>query len=118
MARSKLEEDLDDALRKLFPHDRIKEDMPIKVRGKTLYVDRIIAGAKIAIEADGRQHFEFVAHFHKDAEGFKSHVERDRVKAEWLEQNGYTLVRISYAEEITFESVRRKILDALKAEAR
>lgn len=114
MARSKLEAQLDDALRELYPLEKIAEDMPIKVApGKTLYVDRVIRGARIAIEADGRQHTEFVKMMHGDATGFKSHKERDRVKELWLRSNGYTLVRVRYDDTITAKLIRERILKAL-----
>lgn len=117
MARSKLEAQLDIAIKQLYPRERIREDWAIKVGpGKTLYVDRIIPGARVAIEADGRQHEEFVQWMHTDAAGFRSHQERDRVKAAWLKANGYTLVRVNYDETISAALLREKILAALTAE--
>lgn len=117
MARSKLEAQLDAAIKELYPRERVIEDMAIKVGpGRTLYVDRVIKASKIAIEADGRQHEEFVRWMHTDAAGFRSHQERDRVKAAWLKANGYTLVRINYDETISAARLREKILAALTAE--
>lgn len=116
MARSQLEADLDAALKELYPQERVIEDMPIKVRGRTLFVDRVIAGPKIAIEADGRQHFEYVKGFHQNADGYAAHKHRDRIKEEWLADNGYTLVRFRYDEKIDAKLLRDKILQALKAE--
>jgi very-short-patch-repair endonuclease len=113
MARSALEETLDSALKELYPRERIAEDMPIKVRGHSLFVDRVIRGPKIAIEIDGRQHTEFVAHFHKDKDGFAKHRMRDRIKDEWLRENGFTIVRINYDEKITKDILRAKIIGAL-----
>jgi very-short-patch-repair endonuclease len=118
MARSKLEDALDVAIASLYPHDPIQSDMPIKIRGRTLYVDRVIKSAKIAIETDGRQHSEFVAHFHGDADGFKSHKERDAIKAAWLEANGYTLIRFKHTDKITAETLREAILEAYDGERR
>lgn len=117
MARSKLEAQLDAALKILYPHERIRSDWAIKVPpGRTLYVDRIIPGARVAIEADGRQHSTFIKYMHGDADGFKNHQERDRIKAEWLRANGYTLVRVAYNETISAASIREKILAALTTE--
>jgi very-short-patch-repair endonuclease len=112
--RSKLEEALDAAIAQIYPHSQVAHDMPIKVRGgRVLFVDRVIRGARIAIEVDGRQHSEFVAHFHKDAGGFASHKERDALKEDWLDANGYTLIRFAHNEEISAETLRAKILEAL-----
>jgi very-short-patch-repair endonuclease len=113
MARSHLEETLDAALKELYPFDNIAEDMPIKVRGRTLYVDRVVRGIKLAIEIDGRQHDEFVAHFHGDASGFKSHKERDALKEAWLQANGYSIVRFKHNDTVTAETLRAAILEAL-----
>lgn len=113
MARSKLEEQLDAALRELYPQQRIKEDMPIRVHGRTLFVDRVIPGPKIAIEADGRQHSEYVAHLHGSADGYAEHKYRDRIKEEWLAENGYVLVRVNHDEEINAQMLRERILNAL-----
>lgn len=111
--RSKPEEQLDAALSVVFPNQKILHDMPIKVNGRTLYVDRVIKGSRLAIEIDGRQHLEFVAHFHGNADGFKSHKDRDAAKESWLHQNGYSLVRISHRETVTSEMLRIRVLEAL-----
>lgn len=116
MARSKLEARLDAAIKEIYPHERVREDWAIKVGRQTLYVDRLIPGARVAIEADGRQHTEFVKFMHGDADGFKNHQERDRIKAEWLKAHDYTLVRVNYDETISAEIIREKILAALNAE--
>jgi very-short-patch-repair endonuclease len=113
-ARSKLEESLDAALHELYPQERIARDMPVKVKGRVLYVDRVIRGPRIAIEIDGRQHSEYVAHFHRDADGYAEHKTRDRIKEQWLEDNGYSLVRFNYNEEVTAVILREKILKALQ----
>jgi very-short-patch-repair endonuclease len=111
--RSALEAALDKALEELYPYDAVKSDWPIKVKGKTLYVDRVLLGPKIAIEADGRQHSEYTEHFHRDADGFRSSKERDALKVAWLEANGFTLVRFDHKEEISAATLRTKILEAL-----
>jgi very-short-patch-repair endonuclease len=115
VARSQLEENLDRALKKLYPREPLICDWPIKVGKQTLYVDRVIMGPKIAVEADGRQHDIFVAHFHKDPEGFAKSKQRDALKAQWLESNGWTLVRFAHNEKITTALLRKKILKALNA---
>jgi very-short-patch-repair endonuclease len=117
MARSRLEETLDTVLKELFPNDRFVEDWPIKVRGRTLFVDRVLPTRKLAFEIDGRQHLEYVQYFHKDHDGFVSHKERDRVKTEWLATNHYTLIRLAHNDKITVKEVRARILMALGMES-
>jgi len=114
MPRSKPESALYDILVKLFPNDRIVEQYPVKVAGKTLFVDFVIMDKGLAFETDGRQHDEFVAHFHKDADAFKASKERDRLKELVLRSLGYTLVRIKHDEKLTVATVRSKLLAALR----
>jgi very-short-patch-repair endonuclease len=112
-ARSKLEEQLDIALKELYPNDSILHDYPIKIGLKTLYVDRVICRRKLAFEVDGKQHSEFNTFHHKDAEGFASHKDRDRAKEEWLDKQGYCTVRLEYKDKLDADSIRIKILEQL-----
>lgn len=112
-ARSKLEQALDDALHALYPLEPIKREVPIKVGGRTLYVDRILEGPALAIEADGRQHDVYTEHFHGDASGFKASKQRDGMKADALKAKGYTVIRFAYNETITAKTLRTKILQGL-----
>jgi len=112
---STLEDALDKALAKVFPNEQVTKQFPIKVRGRTLYVDRVLQSRKVAIEVDGRQHSEFVEHFHKDAEGFKDSKERDRLKDGMLKFLGYAVVRFKHDETITAALLRKRVLKALKA---
>ena len=63
-------------LKEEFPYDTILEEVPLvgshkPSRKSTLYVDFFIPSHSLAIEVHGRQHFEFVAHFHGDRKGFR-----------------------------------------------
>ena len=114
MSRSKIEDQVDAALKVLYPHDTICEEEAISPRkGITLFVDRMIKPKKLAFEIDGRQHDEFVEHFHRDAAGFASSQERDRMKTQWLKMQGYTLIRIKHNEKIDATTLRAKVLKAL-----
>lgn len=113
-AKSKGEAALDDALREVFGPTAVSEELAVKVRGRTLYVDRVIRSLRIAFEVDGRQHSEFVAFHHGDRDGFAASKERDSLKSRWLDANGYTLIRFSHTDKITPELLRRRLNDALK----
>jgi very-short-patch-repair endonuclease len=113
MAKSKQEADLDRALVEVFGPAAVKSEKTIRVRGKTLYVDRVIEAYKIAFEIDGRQHNEYVEHFHGDAQGFTDAQTRDRFKEQWLTANGYSLVRFNFDEAVTAQSVRDRLVAAL-----
>ena len=90
-------------LREQFPYDTILEEVPLvgshkPSRKSTLYVDFLIPSHSLAVEVHGRQHFEFVAHFHGNRQGFRKSKARDRDKANWLQINSIALVALSYSE--------------------
>ena len=70
--------------------------------------DVYICGLKIAIEYQGKQHFEPVEYFGGE-DSFQKQQERDRLKAEKSEQNGIKLVYVNYWEDITIELIRSKV---------
>ena len=89
-------------LKEQFPYDTILEEVPLvgshkPSRKSTLYVDFFVPSHSLAIEVHGRQHFEFVAHFHGDRKGFRKSKARDRDKANWLENNNIDLIILSYS---------------------
>ena len=79
-------------LRTQFPYDTILEEVPLPgshkpSRKSTLYVDFLIPSHSLAVEVHGRQHFEFVVHFHGNRQGFRKSKARDRDKANWFINN-------------------------------
>ena len=101
--RSKLHISARKLLRQIFPYDTILEEVPLPgshkpSRKSTLFVDFLIPSESLAVEVHGRQHFEFVAHFHGDKAGFRKSKARDRDKANWLQTNSIALVALSYSE--------------------
>ena len=67
---------------------------------------------KLAIEYDGRQHFETVPHFGGQAT-FDGVIKRDALKNRLVEESSVIdkLIRFSYKEKITKEYVIQKLLD-------
>ena len=62
-------------------------------------VDFLNATKKIAIEVDGNQHDEYVPFFHNNSpENYLNSLERDSLKRQWLELNGYTVIQIKQNE--------------------
>ena len=101
-------------LRKQYPYDTILEEVPLPgshkpSRKSTLFVDFLIPSASLAVEVHGRQHFEFVAHFHGDKRGFRKSKARDKDKVNWLELNSITLVTLNYLE--TEDEWRERIVN-------
>ena len=79
-------------LRPLWCHQICFEEFP--VYGTLQRVDFLNATKKIAIEVNGRQHTEYVEHFHKNKANYLKSIKRDWIKTEWLESNDYQLIEI------------------------
>lgn len=111
---SKFHREVLNIVHSMYPNDIIQVNHCIKANGKNLYFDIFLPRLKIAIEADGRQHVEFVQHFHGDASGFQESKNNDNIKNSYCELNNITLVRILYNEELTKELIQDKIIKGLK----
>jgi hypothetical protein len=83
-----------DLLCDLFPNDLIFTEVRIPVLG--LVFDYLVPSMSLAIECQGRQHDEYVAHFHGPRAGFASQQGRDRRKRELCELNGWTLREVAW----------------------
>lgn len=81
--------------------------------GHQLSYDVYISEKKIAVEYQGKQHFEPVEYF-GGQEAYERQKQRDEEKAALSKANGVTLVYINYWEEITPELIRMKIGEADK----
>ena len=75
--------------------------------------DIYICGLKIAIEYQGKQHFEPVDYFGGE-ESFQTQRQRDQMKSERSRENGVKLVYVNYWEDITPELIKNKIEEARK----
>lgn len=98
-------------LQELFPRVGIQTEYPV---GNSLFVDIYISVYNLGIEYHGRQHFEFVEHYHKNRDGFKHSQERDEQKAELCKQRGITFVIFTYQDELTNDLVYSRIMEALE----
>jgi len=63
-----------------------------------LFLDFLIPNAKIGVEVQGKQHYEFVPFFHKNKAGFFEARARDITKAEWCDINDISLIKLKYDE--------------------
>jgi len=77
-------------------------------------LDVFIPDLRLAIEYQGRQHYEPVPFF-GGGDGFQQTQERDRLKASLCSENGVTLVFFRYDEIITRELVETRIRGALNS---
>jgi hypothetical protein len=82
-------------LERLFPADRRLEEVALPGSGN-LRLDFFLPTRRLAIEVHGRQHYEFVPHFHKTRLGFLQHRKRDTLKVDWCALNRLTHVELPH----------------------
>lgn len=95
---SKLAKSVRETLNLAFPNTLIKEEYYVNYRGTRLFFDFHLPTLDILVEVQGRQHYEFVEHFHSDAASWRAHQKRDRLKKEYAVNEEQTLVTIDYDE--------------------
>lgn len=79
-------------IKSLYGTMRLLEE--VQIPGALLYLDFYLPAKKIAFEVQGRQHTQFVQHFHGTQEGFIASQSRDRRKREWCEENNIRLIEL------------------------
>ena len=111
---SKIADDVYKELKLLFPYETIEPEYYIWYKGSRLFFDYFLRGMNVLIEVQGRQHFEFVKHFHGDAEAFKAQKYRDNLKREYIEENPELTLVLFYdkKDKITKELVVQRIYEA------
>ena len=115
---SNLHRDTLAALKEAFPHFTIRQEYSIEVfddcgRRGILYLDFFIADVLIAIECQGKQHFEETPFFHSKQGSFKKQQVNDKLKKQWCEINDVSLLEITYKDKPTRELIMRKIDEVL-----
>lgn len=91
-SRSKFQEEVKKFLKPYWSYCIVFEEFP--VYGSLLKVDILNATKKIAVEVNGEQHYSYNNFFHGSIEKYADSLDRDTIKLEWLEKNGYQLVEI------------------------
>ena len=105
---SKGAEELLAIVQEIFPHQRVELEYNVATRGG-LFLDIYLPRLKVGFEYDGQQHFEYCEHFHGSRENFLRARRRDAEKDELCEQQGITLIRVAYNEEMSRELVLNKL---------
>lgn len=80
-----------------YPGEVVLEEFPIP--GERLTLDFFLPRKKLAIEVQGRQHYEFNAFFHEDKYAFKAAQERDVRKAAWCKLNNIDLIKVDCGDK-------------------
>jgi very-short-patch-repair endonuclease len=113
--QSKQANDIYTMLVDLFPHGTILKEHYVKYAGQQLFFDFFLKDYNILVEVQGRQHTEYVNHFHGDKEGFLESKKRDNLKKAYCEDQNLSLVLINYDEVIdTPDKMLEKINSALE----
>jgi hypothetical protein len=102
---------LTNTLKKILPNETIVNEFYI---GEKLRLDIYCPTYKIAIEYHGRQHFEYVPHFHGSYEEFVRSKERDERKESLCKENGIALIVFRYCDDLSEEIVYNRVLDGIK----
>ena len=98
-------------MQRLSPGEEIHMEKPI---GERLKLDVYCPKYKLGAEYHGRQHFEYVEHFHRDRAGFLDAQRRDARKATLCEEKGIGLIIFTYQDVLTEEVVFRRMLKAIE----
>jgi hypothetical protein len=109
--RSKLHQQAKEVIRSLFPRLGLVEEVPIKIRkGLTLYLDIFVPSISLVIEVHGRQHYEFIPHFHEHRHRFGRAKLNDELKKEWCYVNQIRYVELAYNEPNEWETKLRSAI--------
>ena len=83
----KTADDVYSVLKKLFPFEVIVPEYYISYKGNRLFFDFYLKDLGVLFEIQGRQHFQFVKHFHGTVDNFRAQKHRDNLKKEYIQLN-------------------------------
>lgn len=97
---SKGEDACHKALKELFPKHVFQKKRPEwlinSATGKRMELDLFNEELAIAVEYNGRQHYEFTPHFHGEVENFHKQLKRDDEKVETCMKKGIFLITVPH----------------------
>ena len=105
-SKSKFQHRIGESVDIVYPTEIILEEFFIP--GDRLYIDFFLPRKRIAVEAQGAQHYKYSEFFHGTRENFKRSKERDARKKLWCELNHIRLVVIGPKDK--HEEVVSKLL--------
>ena len=92
-SKSKFQFNIKQFFKQYWQPDNCVEEFP--VLGTKLNCDFINFDKMIAVEADGNFHNTFSKFHHKNRLGFLNSLKRDQKKDDWLNKNGFFVIRIN-----------------------
>jgi len=90
-------------LKNAFPTQLILEE--IRIPGSKMRLDIYLPTERLAIEVQGRQHYEMTNFFFSDRLSFLRARERDNQKARWCFQHKIQILVLCYKEEKQWENI-------------
>jgi len=84
-------------LRKLYPTDRVLEEVVLPGTGG-LTADFYLPTQKTVVECHGEQHYNFIGHFHGSRLNFLRSKNNDARKIEWCGLNNISFIELPYNE--------------------
>ena len=108
------ERELLNIVRDIFPENEVVHQASPEWLGRQR-LDIFIPEFRLAIEYQGRQHYEPVPFFGGE-DGFQQTQERDKLKTRLCSENGIIMVYFRYNESITHDLVESRIKKALLVE--
>jgi very-short-patch-repair endonuclease len=110
---SKLADSAYSFLREVFPHNIITKEYYINYKNTRLFFDFYIKDLGLLLEIQGRQHDEFVKHFHTDRETFLAAKKRDDLKKEYCEKQDFVLIEIRKDNELDKDKFIERVLEEM-----
>lgn len=86
-------------LKELWPFDKALEEVRVPGSKPALFIDFLVPNQRFGVEVHGRQHYEFVSHFHGSKIEFYKSQARDRRKEEWFVINEIHLIVLNTEEQ-------------------
>ena len=83
-----------DWLNQLYPKSEVIYEQLID--DLNLRIDLYLPEQYLAVEYSGRQHYEYIPHFHKSYEDFEQGKLYDQKKLDYLLEHGITLIEVPY----------------------
>ncbi len=107
-SKSQFQNDIGVVISERWPTDVLLEEF--FVPGEGIYLDYFLPRPKVVVEADGRQHSEFVPFFHGTKSAFKEAQDRDDRKTQFCKINGLRLIRVPH--DAKADDIKRLILES------
>lgn len=98
------------------PFKRVFDERYLNYKGQKLFFDFFVPEINVYFEIQGRQHTEFVKHFHGDKSKFLGQKYRDVLKLEYIQLNDLYLVYLNYDETLSKELLYERINAAMGSE--